>query len=193
MENEVKTNNEQVEVEETEKNEVKNNYGVKAENEIKSFAKEEVNKRVQSETDKVRTEYTKKIKVLEEELNGLKPTEKTEGELALEARLKALEDKEKAVQAKEQLLNINNKLNEQGLPSELAKYLQGAENVETEIEDLKEIFNNYNKSSLQPHVPTKHKGNNNSITKEKFKSMSREEKFKLFNEDKELYNQLNKQ
>ena len=46
------------------------------------FGEEELNKRVQSETDKVRTQYVQKIKDLEAKL----PVEKSEQELALETK-----------------------------------------------------------------------------------------------------------
>ena len=52
-----------------------------------------VQKYVQSETDKVRTKYSQDLRTANEELAKYKPVEKSETEKALEARLKALEDK----------------------------------------------------------------------------------------------------
>ena len=50
------------------------------------FGEEELNRRVQSETDKVRTQYVQKIKDLE----GKLPVEKSEQELALETKEREL-------------------------------------------------------------------------------------------------------
>ncbi|AKA71227.1 capsid assembly scaffolding protein Gp46 family protein [Clostridium scatologenes] len=162
--------------------------------EVKTYTEEEVNKllnaKIQSETDKVRTEYSKKMKTLEEEVKTLKPVEKSESELKLEERLKALEDKEKEVQAKEKLLNITNKLSEQGLPSQLAKYLMQGEDVETEIASLKEIFtNNVIDNSYKPQ---NHKSSKDVITKEQFNKMSYMDRMNLFKSNKDLYQKLSK-
>ena len=142
----------------------------------------------QSETDKVRTEYTKKSKLIEDELVKYKPVDKSESEIALDTRLKALEDKEKEVLGKEKMLDINSKLTEQGLPSQFSKYLLNSEDVETEITSLKEMFNN---STLNGGFkPTDHKAN--SITKEQFKGMSYSERATLSTKNPELYKQLAK-
>lgn len=160
------------------------------EEEVKTFTEEDLNKKIQSETDRVRTEYSKKIKQMEEELKELKPKEKSDAELEMEQRIKALEDKEKEIQAKERLLNVTNKLQEQGLPSQLSKYLVGVEDVETEINSLKEIFNN---SVLNNSFkPQKHNSNKEKISKEDFNKMTLLERQKLYEINQELYNKLSK-
>lgn len=163
----------------------------KAKESFKNFiSKDEVEKLTQGAGDKVRTEYSKKVKALEDELVKYKPVEKSESELQLEARLKALEDKEKEVQAKEKLLTVSDKLKEQGLPLELAKYLQGAEDVETEINSLKDIFKS---NTLEnSYKPQNHKSNKEIITKEQFNKMSYIDRMNLFRSNKDLYDKLSK-
>lgn len=153
-------------------------------------SKEDLNKQLQSSSDRVRTEYSKKMKDLQDELVKYKPKDKSESEIALENRLKTLEDKEKKVQAKEKLLNISDKLKEQGLPQQLAKYLSNIEDdkVETEVNSLKTLFNNL--ALNNSFVPSSHKAKNESITKEQFKKMSMIERENLYTTNKELYNKL---
>lgn len=153
-------------------------------------SKDEVEKLTQSVSDKVRTDYSKKLKDANDELVKYKPKDKSEAEIALENRLKTLEDKEKEVANKEKLLNISDKLKEQGLPPQLAKYLSGVENdkVETEVNNLKTLFNNL--ALNNSFVPSSHKAKNESITKEQFKKMSMAERENLYTTNKELYNKL---
>ena len=54
----------------------------------------EIEKMVQSEGDRVRTSYSQKLRALEEEVNKLKPAQKTEEELKLEQKEKDLWQKE---------------------------------------------------------------------------------------------------
>lgn len=61
---------------------------------------EQVNKLIQSETDKVRTDYSTRLRTANEELAKYKPQEKSDSEKALEARLSALEAKEKKLPTK---------------------------------------------------------------------------------------------
>ena len=156
------------------------------------IAKDDMNKLLQSETDKVRTEYSKKLKDSTEELNKYKPKDKSESEIELEKRLKILEDKEKEVAKKEKLLNISDQLKEQGLPSQLAKYLSGVEidKVETEIGSLKDIFNAAKIDTS--YKPDSHKPKVESVTKEQFLKMSYMDRVNLFNSNKDLYNKLSK-
>ena len=78
-----------------------------------------VQKILQSETDKVRTEYSKKIKDLESKL----PKEMTPEEKAFNERVKALEEREKAIAEKEYMSTVQGKLKDKGLNEQLAQYL----------------------------------------------------------------------
>lgn len=156
------------------------------------LSKEESTKFTQSETDKVRTSYSKQIKDYEDKLKGLTPIVKTEAELAMEVRLLALEGKEKEVGAKEKLLSISNDLQAQGLSTELAKLLVNVkvEDMETEIGKLKGMFDATKLDGS--YKPTNHKNTTDSITKEQFSKMSYMERMNLFNSNEELYSKLSK-
>ena len=54
---------------------------------------EQVTKLIQSETDKVRTDYSTRLRTANEELAKYKPQEKSDSEKAFEQRLSALEAK----------------------------------------------------------------------------------------------------
>ena len=145
-----------------------------------------VSKLIQSETDKVRTEYSTKIK----ELEKYKPIEKSESEIALEERLKALETKEQELNKRERLDKVSNTLKEKGLNSELAKYINVADDVdlETYINDIAKVI-----GEQATYVPNK--GNskaNGNITKADFSKMNYSERTNLYNTNKELYDILSK-
>ncbi|GAA0723675.1 hypothetical protein GCM10008905_16580 [Clostridium malenominatum] len=150
-----------------------------------------VQKVLQSETDKVRTDYTKKIKSLDEELTTLRPKPKTEEEKALEERLKVLEDKEKEITKKEMEFKITETLESNGLPKQLAKYLnmQGAEDLGSYLGEVKEVLNNHILNGS--FKPKEHNKNPNvGITKEQFSKMSYAERAELYNTNADLYNRL---
>lgn len=148
----------------------------------------EVNKKLQSETDKVRTEYSKKLKAYEEELTTLRPKPLTEEEKALQEKLQAIEQKENELLQKEKLSTLTTKLQEQGLPQQLSKYLIGAEDIETEINNLKEVFNGLVLDNS--FKPSGHASTKEVITKEQFKKMSYIERLNLFNSNEELFKKL---
>lgn len=166
------------------------------ENETKTFTEEEVNKKLQSETDKVRTEYSKKIKEMENKIKELTPTEKSPEQLELEERIKKLENKEKEVQAKELELKVSETLESNGLTSQLAKYLnmQGVEDIESYVKEVSEVIGQHiNNSKLNGSFkPNKHNSNKTTITKEQFQNMSYTERINLYQNNKELYDLLSK-
>jgi hypothetical protein len=137
----------------------------------KTFTQDEVQKMVQSETDKVRTEYSKTIKELKEQI----PKPKDEKELELENRIKELENKEK-------MLNLKESLSSKGFNVELADFLK----VDSDIEKLTELL----KSNNNDYVPTNHKKTDSKITKEDFKNLGYFERAKLYQNNPELYKQL---
>lgn len=163
---------------------------------VKTFTEEEVNKKLQSETDRVRTEYSKKIKEYEEKLKELTPATKSDAELEIEARLKALEDKEREVQAKELELKVSETLENNGLPKQLAKYIniQGAEDLESYLGEVKEVLSKHlaDTSLNNTYKPNKHTATKDMITKEQFNKMSYMERLNIFKTNEELYNKLNK-
>lgn len=147
---------------------------------------EVVNKAIQSEGDKVRTDYTKKLKDLEAKL----PKELSADEKALQEREKALEDREKALQEKELKTNLQAKLKDKGLNEQLANYLniQGVEDLETYITDVAKVM----ESHIEGYKPTGHEGNSSKVTKEQFNKMSYEERANLYETNQKLYESLSK-
>ncbi|MFT5872846.1 MAG: hypothetical protein ACI8WT_001784 [Clostridium sp.] len=152
------------------------------------MSKEDATKFTQSESDKLRTTYSKQIKEFEDKIKVLSPIVKSESELAMETRMLALEEKEKSVASKEKLMNTSDLLKAQGLPTELAKYLVKAENVETEITSLKLLFDSNKLDNT--YVPNAHKNNNDSMTKAQFKALNYTDRTKLYSSNAELYNKL---
>ena len=151
--------------------------------------KAQVEKLLQSETDKIRTEYSQKLKTVNEELNQYKPKEKSDAEKALEDRISALEAKEKELANKEKAMTIANKLKEKELPEGLAQYLSVGDDVDKAIDEVGALFGNYFLSgSNKPSNHTTNKG----ITKKDVQKMSYMERTKLFQENPTLYEALNK-
>lgn len=148
-----------------------------------------VQKIIQSKEDKLRTEYTKQIK----ELKAKVPVEKSETELELEARLKALEDKENALKEQEQQTKLNKSLEEKGLNPQLSKYLNmgGVEDLETYLDEIFEIVvGKVEEDNI--YKPSNHNSTNGGVTKEEFDKMGYKERLDLYNSDRDLYNSLSK-
>lgn len=148
-----------------------------------------VQRYVQSHEDRIRTDYSKRLKDVNDELMKYKPVEKSDSEKALEERLSALEAKEKELANKEKAMTIANKLKEKELPTELAKYLNVGEDVDTTLDELGAMFGNYFLNGS--NKPANH-NTNRGITKQDFKKMSYAERAKLFQENPTLYQTLNK-
>ncbi len=141
---------------------------------------EVVNKAIQSETDRVRTDYSTKLKTANDELAKLKPVEKSDAEKALEKREQEIAKKERDYLVKEKLASAK-------LPSELAKYLNIGDDVDTLVTELGGTLNNYFLEN--GHKPTNH-SKNEGITKEQFKKMPYAERNQLFETNPELYKKL---
>lgn len=150
---------------------------------------EAVKKYGQSEADKVRTEYSQKLKTANEELDQYKPKEKSDSEKALDERISALEAREKAMADKERALNVAEKLKAKGIPAELAPFLNVGEDIDKTIESVGATLGNYFLDGT--NKPTDHR-TNKPITKEDFKKMSYSQRAKLFQEDNALYKILSK-
>ena len=148
-----------------------------------------VTKYVQSETDKVRTDYSAKLKTANDELAKYKPKEKSDAEKALEDRISALEAKEKELANKEKAMTIANKLKEKELPEGLAQYLSVGENVDETVDKVGALFGNY---FLDGTAKPSNHNTNKGITREDFKRMGYAERAKLYSENPELYKALNK-
>lgn len=145
---------------------------------------EMVKKLIQSETDRVRTEYSKQIKELEQ----YKPKEKSQAEIDLENRLKVLEDREKEIANKERQSQLQAKLQEKGLDSQLYRFLNIGDDADTFINEFAEIMN---KTVLNgSYKPNAHKPIKDIITKEQFADMGYMERSRLQENNPTLYAKL---
>ena len=145
----------------------------------------QVQKYVQSREDRIRTDYSNKLKDANNELAKYKP----ETEIQLEERIKALELKEQEVANRERAMKISSKLTEKGLPVELAKYLNLGENIDESIEEVGNAVNSYFLNA--GNKPTNHT-KQQSITKEQFRKMSYMERSQLLDTNPELFKALSR-
>jgi hypothetical protein len=148
---------------------------------------EVVTKVIQSETDKVRTDYSKQLNTLKDELKNYKPAEKSDAEKALEEKAQELEQKEKELANKEKSYTIKEKLSSKGLPSELAKYITVSDDIDKTIDEIGGTLSTYFlDGTFKPSGHSKNEG----IDKNTFRKMSYSERAKLFDTNPELYKKL---
>lgn len=148
-----------------------------------------VQKILQSHEDRIRTDYSKKLKDAETELAKYKPQEKSESEKKLEERIAALEAKEQELANKERAMTIAEKLKSKDLPEDLAKFLNVTDDVDSSIEEVAKMFGGHFLDKT--NKPTNHT-TNRGITKTDFKKMSYAERAKIFQENPQLYEALSK-
>ena len=130
----------------------------------------DIEKVVQGESDAVRTEYSGKIKDLEQ----YKPKEKTDTEKALEeANLKLAS------------YEFGSKLKEQGLNTDFSKYLKS----DVDLDEFSKFYSANSNHQEKEYVPSTH-STDAGLTKDKFKNMSYAEKSKLYTENPALYQQM---
>lgn len=151
--------------------------------------KTEVQKLLQSHEDRIRTDYSKKLKEAETELAKYKPQEKSESEKKLEERIAALEAKEQELANKEKAMTIAEKLKAKDLPQDLAKFLNVTDDVDSTIEELAKMFGGHFLDKT--NKPTNH-ATNRGVTKADFKKMSYSERAKIYQENPQLYEALSK-
>lgn len=129
----------------------------------------EIEKIIQSETDKLRTKYTVQIKELEQ----YKPKQKTEEEIEYEKVKSELSE-----------LKFKDAVKENGLNPDMAKYLK----QDTDLKEFGEYIKGFNQSK-QDYVAKSHTANV-GVTKEQFSKMTYDEKAKLYSENPTLYAEL---
>ena len=174
-------------------------------NEDKTETKEEpltmemVQKMIQSESDKVRTEYSKKLKEKEKEIEKIKVEKMTDEEKKMhefekiQAELQAY--KQKALEGDAVAL-----LSKNSLPVELVPFVLGenTEAIEQNVSSLNSIFTKAVQEATAEKfkgLGTDHKGGAsaaNTITKEDFMKMDAIERTKFFNDYPELYAEYTK-
>ncbi|MHC1746937.1 MAG: hypothetical protein AB9856_00935 [Cellulosilyticaceae bacterium] len=123
------------------------------------------------------------------ELEKFKPVEKSQAEIDLDNRLKALEEKEQAIALKEKQATIQSKLTEKGLSADLSKYLHFEDdNFDTTLDEFEEVINKHILNNS--FKPNEHKGNKEVITKEQFANMGYAERSTLMESNPTLYVKL---
>ena len=143
-------------------------YHLEKENYTQAEVQGLLDKYIQSECDRVRTDYSKRLKAAEAELETLRPKQKSEAELALDTRAAELSKREKALA-----------LREAGLAPELADLLH----ADADIAKLTELLN-----AGAGYVPAGHK--QSSLTKAEFEKMSYSEQARLYAENPNIIDTL---
>lgn len=124
---------------------------------------------VQSETDKVRTDYSKKLKTVQEQLDSVKPKEKTEAEKALDKRQAELDKRERILNCKSA-----------NIPEEYACYFT----ADADFSKLGELFKN-----ASGYVPTCHR-KSDGITRAEWDALDYAAQVDLFAKNPELAKQF---
>ena len=131
-----------------------------------NYSKAEVQGLLQSETDKVRTEYSRKLKAAEAERDALKPPAKTEAEIALEAKAAELSKRERVLACKEA-----------GIDGAFADLLRD----DADLSKLTELL-----TTGQGYQPSGHK-KDSGLTREQFQAMSYSEQAELYAQNPNIF------
>ena len=130
----------------------------------------EVQSLLQSEGDRIRGDYSRRLKAVEMERDALKPAEKTEAELDLEKRAAELSRRERAFACREA-----------GIDPAFADLLRD----DADLSKLPELF-----KVDTGYKPGGHKTNGSGMTKEEFTALPYSKQVQLFQENPELYKTL---
>ena len=150
-----------------------------------------VQKLIQSESDKVRTEYSNKIKDLQSNSKSIDDYNELDNKYnSLTEELNSLREYKAQNEKTLRENKINNLLERKGL-SKMAKYLNldGVEDIETYINDMANELGSEQKSFIPNAQNDSAKGN---ITKEDFMKMNYTQRAELYNNNKELYDTLSR-
>lgn len=135
-----------------------------------------VKKFQQSTEDRIRTDYSKKLKDAQTELDNLKPVEQTEEQKEIERLTKELNK-----------ANFSKSLKDIGVSDDMAKYLKD----DIDIAEFKTFYDGLQLRTNNDFVPNETNINlGGGITKEQFSKMNIAERTNLYNTNPELYNQL---
>ena len=167
---------------------------------VKTFTQEEVNEMISKRLQRERKDIEAKIEAERKQAEELaKLSEQEKASKLLELKEKELNDKIRAFE-NERLLNETSKqLASKNLPIQFAEILKGND-AEKTFENIQLFEAKFNEAvekvvteRLRGNVPkTTTSSSAVSITKEQFRNMSYMEKMNLYNENKELFNELNK-
>jgi len=168
--------------------------------EVKTFTQEEVNEIINKRLQRERKDIEAKIEAERKEAEELSRLSEQERQKKLfEKQVREFEETKRAFE-NERLLNETSKqLASKSLPIEFAEMLKGND-AEKTFENIQLFEAKFNEAvekvvteRLRGNVPkTTTSSSATSITKEQFKNMSYMEKMNLYNENKDLFNELNK-
>ena len=128
---------------------------------VKTFTQDDVNSIVAKRVDKLNKQWEEKFNALEEsiKLQSMSEAERQEHDYTkrladLEAREKALADKENAYNKQQYHNEIESQLKAKGLPTDMADLLVGfdAETVASKIASMEKSFNTQVNNSIQDRV-----------------------------------------
>ena len=168
--------------------------------EVKTFTQEEVDKMISKRLQRERKDIEAKIEAERKEAEELAKLSEAEKQRKLfEKQVKEFEETKRAFE-NERLLNETSKqLASKNLPIEFAEMLKGND-AEKTFENIQLFEAKFNEAvekvvteRLRGNVPkTTTSSNVASITKEQFNKMDLAQRQKLFNDNRELYNELSK-
>ena len=170
------------------------------EKEVKTFTQDEVNEMISKRLQRERKDIEAKIEAERREAEELaKLSEQEKQKKLFEKQVKEFEETKRAFE-NERLLNETSKqLASKNLPIEFAEMLKG-NGAEKTFENIKLFEVKFNEA-LEKAITERLRGNvpkttitssAASITKDQFRSMSYMEKMNLYNENKDLFNELSK-
>lgn len=152
-----------------------------------TFTQEDVDKKVQSECDKLRTSYNRQIKDLKKKIEELTPVELSDTEKELNRRIEELEKSQKEVESQKAFLSLQDTLQNKGIDKALATYLK----ADVDVDAFVTAFNNTMKEVTKDkgYVPDSHNAGD-KITVEEWSKMKYSEKEKISRENPELFKRL---
>ena len=168
--------------------------------EVKTFTQEEVNEMISKRLQRERKDIKAQIEAERKQAEELaKLSEQEKASKLLELKEKELNDKIKAFENEKLLNETSKQLASKNLPIEFAEMLKGND-AEKTFENIQLFEAKFNEAvekvvteRLRGNVPkTTTSLNNTSITKEQFNKMDLAQRQKLFNDNRELYNELSK-
>lgn len=143
-----------------------------------TMSREDFEKAIQSETDKVRTKYVQQVKELEDKLAELTPQELTPEQ----ARIAELEA---ALSAKETQAALTNK----GVNADLIPFLKDGIDADELVNVLGQLVNS--RMAANGYVPQGHAANE-GVTAEQFKTLNYQKRAELYAKNPTAYKMLSK-
>lgn len=163
------------------------NTNTKPAEETVTMSKAEYDKAIQAAEDRVRTKYSKDIKMLEAKVAELTPVEKTEAERNFEKRLAELERKERENEAQSKVLSLKASLQSHQIDAGIADYLKTDVDADAFSAEIEKIVSA--RLAAGGYKPSGHQ-NNQPISKADYDKMSYDEKAELFRRDPDARKRL---